>query len=104
MTNISETEKKTAIIGAGAWGTTRSWMLGHQGKPVVLWARDPGNPEKYQRLALRSLIAPLRDSIYVPQNTVWYKYREMAQWKYHDFFWLHLANKRFSKAALRETE
>ncbi len=48
MTNSSETEKKTAIIGAGAWGTTLSWLLGHQGNPVVLWARDAGLAEQMQ--------------------------------------------------------
>lgn len=31
---------KTTIIGAGAWGTTLSWMLARQGHPVTLWARD----------------------------------------------------------------
>ncbi len=37
----NKTESKTTIIGAGAWGTTLSWLLGSRGHPVALWARRP---------------------------------------------------------------
>ncbi len=48
MTNSTNTEEKTTILGAGAWGTTLSWMLANQGKAVVLWARDPLLAEQVQ--------------------------------------------------------
>ncbi len=35
---MSETTAPVAVIGAGAWGTTISRMLGHRGIPVRLWA------------------------------------------------------------------
>jgi len=31
-----------AVIGAGAWGTALAVLLAGAGKPVTLWARDPG--------------------------------------------------------------
>ncbi|NSW54816.1 MAG: NAD(P)-dependent glycerol-3-phosphate dehydrogenase [Armatimonadetes bacterium] len=30
---------QTAVIGAGAWGTTLAWLIGSQGRSVNLWAR-----------------------------------------------------------------
>ena len=39
--NQSDSESKIAIIGAGAWGTTLSWLLGSRGHCVALWARKP---------------------------------------------------------------
>lgn len=30
-----------AVIGAGSWGTSVSWMLGGKGHDVRLWAREP---------------------------------------------------------------
>jgi len=39
--NQTNSESKTAIIGAGAWGTTLSWLLGNRGHSVTLWARRP---------------------------------------------------------------
>jgi hypothetical protein len=38
---------------------------------------------------LWSLIAPLNDSIYVPQNSQWSGYAEMLRRGSNDFFWLH---------------
>jgi len=34
--------KDVAVIGAGGWGTALAVHLGRLGKPVRLWARDPG--------------------------------------------------------------
>jgi hypothetical protein len=39
---------------------------------------------------LNALAAPLSDSIYVPQNTQWYRYSEMARLGYTDNLWLRL--------------
>ncbi len=35
---MNDTFAPVAVIGAGAWGTTISWMLGGRGVPVRLWA------------------------------------------------------------------
>ena len=35
----------TAVIGAGAWGTTIAWLLGSKGLPVRLWARSEQQAE-----------------------------------------------------------
>ncbi len=32
---------KVAVIGAGSWGTSVSWLLGGKGHEVSLWAREP---------------------------------------------------------------
>jgi len=32
---------KIAVIGAGSWGTSASWLLGGKGHEVSLWAREP---------------------------------------------------------------
>ena len=34
--------KDVAVLGAGGWGTALAIHLGRLGKPVRLWARDPG--------------------------------------------------------------
>ena len=39
--NQNSNESNTTIIGAGAWGTTLSWLLSSRGHPVTLWARKP---------------------------------------------------------------
>ncbi len=39
--NQTNSESKTTIIGAGAWGTTLAWLLGSGGHSVTLWARKP---------------------------------------------------------------
>jgi len=62
---------KTTIIGAGAWGTTLSWLLAGQGKPVMLWARDPDlaerihdtreNPKYLPGVALPDLVTATAD-------------------------------------------
>lgn len=32
---------RVAVIGAGSWGTSVSWMLGGKGYDISLWAREP---------------------------------------------------------------
>jgi len=32
---------KVAVIGAGSWGTSASWLLGGKGHEVTMWAREP---------------------------------------------------------------
>lgn len=32
---------RVAVIGAGSWGTSVSWLLGGKGHDVSLWAREP---------------------------------------------------------------
>jgi glycerol-3-phosphate dehydrogenase (NAD(P)+) len=32
---------KVAVIGAGSWGTSASWLLGGKGHRISLWAREP---------------------------------------------------------------
>ncbi len=32
---------RTAVIGAGSWGTAVAWLLGGKGVEVMLWAREP---------------------------------------------------------------
>ena len=33
--------ERVGVIGAGAWGTALAEVVGSQGRPVLLWARDP---------------------------------------------------------------
>ena len=33
---------RTAILGAGSWGTALAWLWARNDHPVILWARDPG--------------------------------------------------------------
>jgi glycerol-3-phosphate dehydrogenase (NAD(P)+) len=32
---------RLAVIGAGSWGTSASWLLGGKGHSVTMWAREP---------------------------------------------------------------
>jgi glycerol-3-phosphate dehydrogenase (NAD(P)+) len=38
-----------AIAGAGAWGTALANVLGRNGRPVLLWARDPEHAERIRQ-------------------------------------------------------
>jgi glycerol-3-phosphate dehydrogenase (NAD(P)+) len=38
-----------AVVGAGSWGTALAHALAREGKPVTLWARDPGLAEEMAR-------------------------------------------------------
>jgi glycerol-3-phosphate dehydrogenase (NAD(P)+) len=39
---VTKNFDKVAVLGAGAWGTALANLAAHEGKSVVLWARDPG--------------------------------------------------------------
>ena len=41
---------KTAIIGAGAWGTALAMQLCKNGQEPALWFRDPEKAEKARQL------------------------------------------------------
>src|SRR5919197_4773285 len=48
----------TAVIGAGAWGTTLARLLAHRGVPVSLWAYEPEVVESIQRKRENTLFLP----------------------------------------------
>ncbi|HQH13151.1 MAG TPA: hypothetical protein PLS31_12070, partial [Candidatus Sumerlaeota bacterium] len=41
-----------------------------------------------RRIPLHYVVAPIQNSIYYPQNTVWANYSTMLQMGRHDFFWV----------------
>jgi hypothetical protein len=45
---------------------------------------------EYQPLPTIRIPAPINDSIYVPQNSQWYRYAEMCRVGYTDNLWLRL--------------
>jgi glycerol-3-phosphate dehydrogenase (NAD(P)+) len=54
---------RVAVIGAGSWGTSVSWMLGGKGTEVRLWAREPEitacvNAEHRNPLYMREITLP----------------------------------------------
>ncbi|HEY9793119.1 MAG TPA: NAD(P)-binding domain-containing protein, partial [Candidatus Obscuribacterales bacterium] len=52
---------KIAILGAGSWGTTLTWLLGNNERQVSIWSR---NQEKLEQIKkLRRLEHPLDISI-----------------------------------------
>ena len=59
---MSDCSAKVAVVGAGAWGTALTWMLGGKGLPVCLWAR---------RSELAAEITARRENTaYLPGTTV----------------------------------
>ncbi|MEF3168097.1 MAG: NAD(P)-dependent glycerol-3-phosphate dehydrogenase [Deltaproteobacteria bacterium] len=40
-TDPAEACERTAVIGAGSWGTALAILIAEKGLPVTLWARDP---------------------------------------------------------------
>ncbi len=65
----------------------------------ILYYRTPDRePNAYVMFSAEDatparLIAPINDSIYVPQNTQWYRYAEMERLGYTDNLWLRLARR-----------
>ena len=55
---------KTAVIGAGAWGTALACQLRRNGHDVSLWFRDPEKAE----LAQRSRTNPRLKNIPLPDG------------------------------------
>lgn len=52
-----------AVIGAGSWGTSVSWMLGNKGTQVRLWAREAEiaegvNQQRRNPLYMRDVVLP----------------------------------------------
>ena len=65
---------RTAVIGAGSWGTALAQQLGLKGFPVRLWSHDPAKAE--EMTALRENKAylagfPLAPSIEVTPDLAW---------------------------------
>ena len=40
---------KTAILGAGSWGTALAWLWAQDDRSIVLWARNPDRAARMQR-------------------------------------------------------
>lgn len=46
MTTNSANMKNIAVLGAGSWGSTLSWLLANSGRFVRLWTQDPVKAER----------------------------------------------------------
>jgi len=46
------------VLGAGSWGCTLAWLMGHAGRPVALWSHQPAKASLLARR--RRLNHPLR--------------------------------------------
>lgn len=55
---MNESPAPVAVIGAGAWGTTISWMLSGRGIPVRLWAVSEGLAQEIQRTRANATFLP----------------------------------------------
>ncbi|MEP7233696.1 MAG: NAD(P)H-dependent glycerol-3-phosphate dehydrogenase [Ignavibacteriota bacterium] len=63
---------KTAVIGAGGWGTTISLLLSEAGHDVTLWARSPDLVETLLRTRENSVYLPgipIPKSIHISSDT-----------------------------------
>jgi glycerol-3-phosphate dehydrogenase (NAD(P)+) len=54
---------QVAVVGAGSWGTSASWLLGGKGHDVSLWAREPEiadsiNTEHHNPVYMRDVLLP----------------------------------------------
>ena len=59
---------KTAIIGAGSWGTALAWLWGKDGRQISLWGNNAAKVERIQRTRENSDYLPglkLPDSVAV---------------------------------------
>lgn len=54
-----------AVLGAGAFGTALAISLGHDGKAVTLWARDPGDMDTARENRARLPGYPLPETVSV---------------------------------------
>lgn len=69
----------------------------------ILYYRTPETePNAYALYSQEDLkplraIAPINDSIYVPQNSQWYRYAEMWQLGYRDNLWLRLCRRAWNE-------
>ena len=55
---------KTAVIGAGAWGTALAMQLCKNGQETALWFRDPEKAEKARKLGEN----PRLKGVHLPEN------------------------------------
>ena len=84
------------LLGAGVqlYGASQNFI-----DYYVLYYRTPDTvPNAWamysgEDVAPMRLVAPINDSIYVPQNSQWARYSEMAQLGYTDNLWLRLMNR-----------
>jgi hypothetical protein len=84
------------ILGAGVqlYGSSQNFI-----DYYVLYYRTPDTtPNAWamysaEDVAPMRLVAPINDTIYVPQNSQWERYSEMAQLGYTDNLWLRLMNR-----------
>lgn len=58
--------------------------------PLIVKAQEQTPDGRTRPLSMFRLPAPINDTIYVPQNSQWYKYHEMSQLGYTDNLWLRL--------------
>lgn len=58
MTDLTLTDSRVAVIGAGTWGTTIAKMLGDNGRDVLLWARRRDVMDEINREHTRSDLLP----------------------------------------------
>lgn len=54
---------RVAVIGAGSWGTSVSWMLGGKGHDISMWAREPEiadgiNADHHNPMYMRDVVLP----------------------------------------------
>lgn len=63
---MQRTFKKTAVIGAGAWGTALAYTAGQNGKDVVLWTYLEREADAI-RETRKSLVAPMGANL-LPEN------------------------------------
>lgn len=59
---------KTAILGAGSWGTALAWLWGKDGRDITLWGNNAGRVERMQQTRQNSNYIPglkLPDSVSV---------------------------------------
>ncbi len=84
------------VLGAGVqlYGSSQNFI-----DYYVLYYRTPDTtPNAWamysaEDVAPMRLVAPINDTIYVPQNSQWARYSEMAQLGYTDNLWLRLMNR-----------
>ncbi|MCX7012482.1 MAG: hypothetical protein NTW86_07970, partial [Candidatus Sumerlaeota bacterium] len=53
-----------------------------------LWRLDASG--QWRTIPFRRMGAPINDSLYIPQNSCWYGYADMARAGWNDFLWLRL--------------